>query len=60
MDGPDIETSLIQGNEIKFYWLIPITVKEKEFKTKYGIEELEKEFDKIELDYLKTNRKSVV
>src|SRR5262249_2003043 len=59
LDGPDLENLYLPGNKtIKFYWLIPVTKSEVEFKSRYGIEALEQKFDSKNLDYLNPRRLS--
>lgn len=61
LDGPDIENLKSNGtNIVNFYWLIPVTKSEVEFKKKHGIEELEKQFEKEGLDYINPERMSIV
>ena len=48
------------GQEIKFYWLIPITFSEMEFKKAHGLEALEDTFERAGFDYLNPQRQSVV
>ena len=60
LDGPSLETFNSKTKEIKFYWLIPITKEEREFKIKYGVDSLEEKFERTKFNYLNTNRESVV
>ena len=62
LDGSSLENLYIPSYDenIKFYWLIPITNDELEFKKKYGLEALEIKFDESEFDYLNPNRSSSV
>jgi Suppressor of fused protein (SUFU) len=60
LDGPELESASKNGLAAKFYWLIPITEAEKNFKARYGLEELEQRFDEAELDYLNPARASLV
>ena len=60
LDGPRLENLPIDGQTVKFYWLIPITESEVKFKKKNGLEALEAEFDKSEFDYANPQRRSVV
>jgi hypothetical protein len=59
LDGPDLESMDFNGREIKFYWLIPVTLREKDFAIKNGIEALEEKFESG-LDYLDPLRNSMV
>lgn len=60
LHGPSLETFNLKSKEIKFYWLIPITKEEREFKIKYGIDLLEEKLESSKFNYLNANRKSVV
>lgn len=62
LDGPKLET-LNSGNgnkTIACYWLIPITLQEREYKIKYGIDALEEKFEQKGFNYLDPERGSVV
>ncbi len=61
-DGPILENFEITNNisVIKFYWLIPITTQEREYKIKYGVEALEERLEKNNFNYLNPLRKSVI
>jgi Suppressor of fused protein (SUFU) len=62
LDGPILE-NLTLGSELqiaKFYWLIPITKEEVEYKKKYGSEALEDKFDSEGFNYLDSSRQSIV
>jgi Suppressor of fused protein (SUFU) len=60
LDGPSLENLELGGHLIKFYWLIPITKNEVEYKKKYGLEALETKFEQQSFNYINTERKSVV
>jgi Suppressor of fused protein (SUFU) len=60
LDGPTLEDGQRDQVGIKFYWLIPITASEKDFKKNHGLEALEECFDRVELDYVNPMRGSVV
>jgi hypothetical protein len=60
MDGPSLGNLELNNKTIKFYWLIPITEAELEFKKKYGINALEEEFENKGIDYLDRDRLSIV
>jgi len=61
LDGPILENFEITNTSvIKFYWLIPITAQEREYKIKYGLEALEERFKRNNFNYLNPLRKSVV
>ena len=57
LDGPSFENFQIG---LKFMWLIPITVSEKNYKKQKGLEALEQKFDEAEFNYLDPYRKCVV
>ncbi|AZR59517.1 suppressor of fused domain protein [Eikenella corrodens] len=71
IDGSNMENFLISlpypygekieymGN-IRFFWLLPITDKEKEFLDNHKVEELEEKLDEVGINYLSVIRKSVV
>jgi hypothetical protein len=60
LDGPELEWLERSGkSRIQFGWLIPITTAERDYKSKHGIEALEKHFEKG-LDYLEPRRQSVI
>jgi Suppressor of fused protein (SUFU). len=56
LDGPELEDM----NATKFYWLIPVTKEEVEYKKKYGVTALEDKFEEKGLDYINASRKGVV
>ena len=62
LDGPELEDLAIPGTDVvhKFYWLIPVTKAEVEFKKKYGVEELEQRFELEKFNYVDPYRESVV
>jgi Suppressor of fused protein (SUFU) len=60
LDGPALENLHLPDTTIKFYWLIPITKDEVEYKKKFGVESLEKIFDSSSFNYLDAGRRSVV
>lgn len=60
LDGPRLENLPIGKRTVKFYWFIPITKSEVDFKKTNGLEALEIEFDKFGFDYVNPERKSVV
>lgn len=60
LDGPSLETFILPGSRVtKFYWVVPITKAEVEFKKKYGVEALEEKFEENDFNYL-SNRRSLV
>ena len=60
IDGPDLENLEYSDRVGKFYWLIPITKAELEFKKAEGVEALETRFDESGFDYAEPTRASVV
>lgn len=60
LDGPKLETLPFLEDIIKFYWLIPITKAEVEFKKTEGIDKLEALFESSGFDYLDPYRKSLI
>jgi hypothetical protein len=60
LDGPVIENLEYSTIIIKHYWLVPITLEEKEYKNKFGLEQLESRFEEQQFNYLDPNRASVV
>lgn len=60
LDGPDLEKLIIGNKIINFYWLIPITIAEVQYKTKYGAESLESKFESVAFDFLDNDRSSLV
>jgi hypothetical protein len=61
LDGPDLEDMQIAEDKIvKFYWLIPITDKEVEYKKVKGVEALENRFEENAFDYVNPHRRSTV
>ncbi len=60
LDGEKLERYVNQGKLVSFYWLIPITKDERDFRWTYGVNELENLFEKHQFNYLNPFRKSVV
>lgn len=58
MDGPNLEFGL--NKKVKFYWIIPISKKEVEFKKANGVEKLEEKFEELGIDYIYPERKSLI
>lgn len=59
-NGSDLEVFNDDKNITNFYWLIPITEKERDFKKLNGVEALEDLFEKNNFNYLDPFRKSLV
>ncbi len=62
LDGPKLEEwrGTDERVQAQCLWLIPITLREREFKITHGLEALEQRFDAAPLDYLNPLRGSVV
>ncbi|WP_316820514.1 suppressor of fused domain protein [Pedobacter gandavensis] len=61
LNGPKLEIMHLANNkDIHFYWLIPITKTEVEYKKEFGLEALETKFDADNFNYLNPNRRSAV
>ena len=61
LDGPNLEImNSADHKEVHFYWLIPITEAEVEYKKEHGLEALECKFETDEFNYLNPKRRSVV
>ncbi|WP_129715462.1 suppressor of fused domain protein [Pedobacter sp. SYP-B3415] len=61
LDGPKLETLKFNAQmTVNFYWLIPITAAEREYKIKNGVDALEEQFEKSNFNYLNPDRQSVV
>jgi hypothetical protein len=60
LDGPRLEHLPVETGTVKFYWLIPVTASEVDFKKANGLEALEVELEKSAFDYVDPLRGSVV
>lgn len=60
LDGPDLELFNFGGKTIHYYWYIPITEKEKDYKIENGCEALEQLFEEKQIDFLNPNRESLI
>ena len=60
LDGLSLENLDHDNSTIKFYWLIPITKAELDFKKQFGIEALERKFEKADFNYSEPSRLSAV
>jgi len=60
LDGPKLENLELDNKLVKFYWLIPVTEQEVEFKMQNGVEALENKFEESNFNYLAPDRSSVV
>jgi hypothetical protein len=62
LDGTDIEL-LDPGdnhNIVSCYWLIPITLQERDYKMQNGLDALEEKLEKSRFNYLDSERKSII
>ena len=57
---PQLETILINDLYVSFWWLLPITKKEADYAEKYGVEALEKVFEKKSIHFCDVKRGSAV
>ncbi len=60
LDGPEFELIDVDNETIHCYWLIPITVSEKEYLIKNGVEALETLFESKQIEFLNVSRNSLV
>lgn len=60
LDGPRLEHLPVETGTVKFYWLIPVTASEVNFKKANELEALEVELEKSAFDYVDPLRQSVV
>jgi hypothetical protein len=60
LDGEKLELFKYEKKTIHCYWLIPITEKERDFKSDNDCESLERLFEDKQLDYLNPNRKCLI
>jgi hypothetical protein len=60
VDGPDLEIPSSGSRKLNFYWLIPITSSEVEYKKQHGLDALEAEFDRSGFNYVNPQRQPVV
>ena len=58
--GPELEICNLSDGHLHFFWLLPITTEEREFKAREGQEALEQKFDAAGLKYWNVRRKSVI
>nr|WP_255353667.1 suppressor of fused domain protein [Pedobacter sp. R20-19] len=59
LDGQEFEEVELHGELISFFWLIPITLEERNYRWNFGIEKLEELFEIKQLNYLNPLRSSV-
>ena len=60
LDGPKLEWLEMNGDKIRFLWLVSITLAERDFKKAKELEALEAQFEKKGFHYIDPNRSSVV
>ncbi len=58
--GDRFETCNIDDGHVHFFWLLPITETERQYKTDNGLEALEVKFEERALEYWNNERESVV
>jgi len=58
--GPKLEICQTSDQNLRIYWALPITKKEREYKVKNGIDALEAKFEEKALMYWKLDRPSVI
>ncbi|MCY7347268.1 MAG: suppressor of fused domain protein [Pyrinomonadaceae bacterium] len=56
----DVETCKIEDGHAHFFWLLPITESEREYKIKNGVDALEEKFEEAEIKYWDSNRESII
>lgn len=60
LDGPKVENMILAGGKIvKFYWMVPVTRTEVEYKKANGLESLERKFEAAKFNYVDPHRPSV-
>jgi hypothetical protein len=60
LDGPELEWLDSDGIETRFLWLIPITLQERDFKMRFGLDALESRFESAQFDFGNPYRQSIV
>ena len=60
LDGENLENLELTDKTIKFYWLIPITEKELNYRKKFGVESLEDQFEASNFNYSNPLRNCVI
>lgn len=58
LDGPSLEW--MPDRSVRFLWVIPITLAERNFKIAHGLNALEDRFESTRFDYLDPHRPSVI
>lgn len=60
LDGPDVQSMTADsGKSVNFYWMIPVTFAEVQYKKENGIEALESRLEEENFNYLDLGRASV-
>lgn len=61
LDGPALEImNCSEQKAISFYWLIPITQRELEYKKEFGLEALEHKMETTQINYINPNIRSII
>jgi len=60
LDGPSLEWLNVDGKQIHFLWLVPVTDAEVVFVREHGVDRLEQQFEESQFNYLDPLRRSVV
>ena len=60
LDGAQLEIFKFKERETHCYWFIPITKKERDYKSNNGFEALEKLFENKQFNYLNPNRDCLI
>jgi hypothetical protein len=58
--GPDLGVCVVPGRQVHFFWLLPITKAERDFKVANGLDALEDRFEEGGIEYWSAHRRSVV
>jgi hypothetical protein len=60
LDGPELEGMQVgNGSDVKFLWLIPVTLEEVEYKKEHGLDRLEELFEVNDFNFIDPMRNSV-
>jgi hypothetical protein len=60
LDGPDLESFVVDGTLVGCFWLLPVTKSETDFAKEHGVSALEEMFEKRKMNFLDPRRRSVV
>jgi hypothetical protein len=58
--GPKLEHFTVRGKPVRLLWLLPISKGEADDALSHGVELLEREFERVGIDYLAGDRASVI